>query len=136
MILNINAEASEIIEDAENEVLNVENAKIDSLISDLNEAYETIIIHAHAPYSEENTPRKQRDCKSKLSNASVEGPIRNILEKQKEVKAVKHVIVKELGYRTYRPTTIQIEVLKHDLENFKDMNKFIKKIGLLDFSEN
>ena len=89
-IINVNTEASEIIEEAENEVLNVENAKIDDLIDDLNEEYETITTHAPAPYREENTPGTQRDCTSKL-----EGPVRDILEKQKEVKAVKHVIVKE-----------------------------------------
>ena len=114
------------------DVNTVKNAELNPVISEGSEEYETLIFHAHAPYSEENTSRKQRDCTSKLSNVSVEEPIRDIFEKQKEVKRVKHVVVKELGYRTYRPTSIEIELLKCNLENFKDMKKFIKKIGLLD----
>ena len=108
------------------DVNTVKNAELNPVISEGSEEY------APAPYSEENTSRKQRDCTSKLSNVNVEEPIRYIFEKQKEVKRVKHVVVKELGYRTYRPTSIEIELLKCNLENFKDMKKFIKKIGLLD----
>ena len=34
------------------------------------------------------------------------------------------------GYRTYRPTTIQIVIKKSDKEKFKDIEKFVDKIGL------
>ena len=62
-------------------------------------------------------------------------PIRNILEKQNEVKSVKNVVVKKPCYRYYRPTTTQIVVKKSDKDKFKDVDKFVKKLGLCTFSD-
>ena len=58
-ILNVNAEVSQISEEPEidelEDVNTVKNAELNPLISEVSEEYETLIIHAHAPYSEENT---------------------------------------------------------------------------------
>ena len=101
----------------------------------MDDECEKLIIHACAPFSEGLTPKKQRFCKSKLSNIDAEKPIRDILEKQNEVQSVKNVLVKNPGYRYYRPTTIQIVVKKSDKDKFKDVDNFVKKLGLFTFPD-
>ena len=39
------------------------------------------------------------------------------------------------GYRTYRPTSIKIVIKKSDKDKFKDMENFVKKIGLCIFPD-
>lgn len=97
--------------------------------------FETLIIHAHAPFSEENTPKKKHKCKSNISNLNVKEQIKHIHEKKKDVYEVKIVLVTQLGYNTYRPTTLEIIIRKSETENFKDIGKFIKKIGLHHFPD-
>ena len=48
---------------------------------------------------------------------------------------MKHVVVKNLGKRTHRPTSIKIVIKKLDKDKFKDMENFVKKIGMCIFPD-
>ena len=107
------------------------NVQKDVIESQDNDEFETLVIHAHAPPNEQHTPKLHRIDK-KFNKLNVETPLRKYLERLKEVQKVKHVIVepKPPFSRMFRPTTIEIEVKKSDIEKFSDIEAFIKKIGL------
>ena len=48
---------------------------------------------------------------------------------------MEHVVVKNPGYRTCRPTSIKIVIKKLDKDKFKDMENFVKKIGMCIFPD-
>ena len=69
----------------------------------------------------------------KFNKLNVETPLKKYLERLKEIQKVNHVIVepKDPFSRMFRPTTIEIEVNKSDI----DIEAFIKRIGLYHLSD-